>query len=80
MKWGKAYNENPTLGPGDKSKLCDTCLQYYFTDWKCTILYYYYCSALRHIHSLRHTHNLRHIHSLNDQANNCLTHFCKHSN
>ena len=43
MKWGKAYNENPTLGPGDKSKLCDTCLQYYFTDWKCTILYYYYC-------------------------------------
>ena len=32
---GKAYNENPTLGPGDE---CLFCLQYYITDWKYTIL------------------------------------------
>ena len=28
------------MGPGDSRLFWDTCLQYLFTDWKYTILYY----------------------------------------
>ena len=34
------HNENPIMGPADSCLFCDTCLQYQFTDWKYTILYY----------------------------------------
>ena len=43
MKWFKSEQftkKNPIMGPGDSCLFCDTCLQYQFTDWKYTILYY----------------------------------------